>query len=36
MAGATMPPEALNPDFEAEPEKNNVGFIKNLVAGLFG
>jgi cell division protein FtsA len=36
MAGATMPPEALNPDFEAEPEKNQGGFIKNLVAGLFG
>ena len=36
MAGATMPPEALNPDLVAEPQKSRGGFIKNLVGGLFG
>jgi cell division protein FtsA len=36
MAGATMPPEALNPELEIEPEKRKRGFIKDLVAGLFG
>jgi cell division protein FtsA len=36
MAGATMPPEALNPDLEIEPEKRKRGFIKDLVGGLFG
>jgi len=36
MAGATMPPEALNPDLEIEPEKRKGGFIKHLVGGLFG
>jgi cell division protein FtsA len=36
MAGATMPPEALNPEFDSEPEKHKRGFIRDLVAGLFG
>lgn len=36
MAGATMPPEALNPDLDVEPEKRKGGFIKHLVGGLFG
>lgn len=36
MAGATMPPEALNPEFDSEPEKRKGGFIRDLVAGLFG
>ncbi|MGN6515369.1 MAG: cell division protein FtsA [Rhizomicrobium sp.] len=35
MAGATMPREALNPDFEPEP-KQHKGIIKQLVDGLFG
>lgn len=36
MAGATMPPEALNPDFEAEPTERQGGFFKRLAGGLFG
>ena len=36
MAGATMPPEALNPDLDVEPEKRKGGFIKHLVGGLLG
>jgi cell division protein FtsA len=36
MAGATMPPEALNPDLEAAPRERQDGFIKRLVGGLFG
>ena len=35
MAGATMPPEALNPDFVAEPKQSRSGFFGRL-AGLFG
>ena len=36
MAGATMPPEALNPDFDPEPKQHKRGFIRDLVGGLFG
>lgn len=36
MAGATMPPDVLNPDLDVEPEKRKGGFIKHLVGGLFG
>ncbi|MBS0277710.1 MAG: cell division protein FtsA [Proteobacteria bacterium] len=36
MAGATMPPEALNPEFDDEPKKRKRGFIRDLVAELFG
>jgi len=35
MAGATMAPEALNPDLAAEPPAQN-GFFKRLAGGLFG
>jgi len=35
MAGATMPPEALNPDLAAEPKQSRGGFFGRL-AGLFG
>ncbi|HEX3809711.1 MAG TPA: cell division protein FtsA [Rhizomicrobium sp.] len=37
MAGATMPPEALNPDLAADPEpRRQSSFIKRLAGGLFG
>ena len=36
MAGATMPPEVLNPDLAAEPAVNKSGFFKRLAGGLFG
>ena len=35
MAGATMPPEALNPDLAAEPKQRQGGFFSRLT-GLFG
>ncbi len=37
MAGATMPPEALNPDLAAEPaERDGKGWLNRLTGGLFG
>jgi cell division protein FtsA len=37
MAGATMPPEALNPDFAIEaPQRHQNGFFRRLAGGLFG
>jgi cell division protein FtsA len=36
MAGATMPPEALNPDFEPPQQARQSGFLKRLAGGLFG
>lgn len=37
MAGATMPPEALNPDLASEPDaKKPKSLIGRLAAGLFG
>jgi cell division protein FtsA len=36
MAGATMPPEVLNPDLAAEPAQRPKGWIRHLVGGLFG
>ena len=37
MAGATMPPETLNPDLAAEPEpRRQSSFLKRLAGGLFG
>ena len=36
MAGATMPPEALNPDYEPPREARRGGLLKRLAGGLFG
>ena len=36
MAGATMPPDVLNPDLTAEPPVKHSGFFKRLAGGLFG
>jgi cell division protein FtsA len=36
MAGATMPPEALNPDYEPPVQIRQGGFLKRLAGGLFG
>jgi cell division protein FtsA len=37
MAGATMPPEVLNPDFTPEPEQaRGVSFFHKITGGLFG
>jgi cell division protein FtsA len=37
MAGATMPPEALNPDLaEFAPERRQNSFFRRLAGGLFG
>jgi cell division protein FtsA len=36
MAGATMPPETLNPDYEPPREAKQGGFLKRLAGGLFG
>jgi cell division protein FtsA len=37
MAGATMPPEALNPDYEPPVQaRQGGGFFKRLAGGLFG
>lgn len=37
MAGATMPPEALNPELAAiAPERRKNGFLQRLAGGLFG
>jgi cell division protein FtsA len=36
MAGATMPPEALNPDYEPPRQVRQGGFLKRLAGGLFG
>jgi cell division protein FtsA len=36
MAGATMPPEALNPDYEPPVQARQGGFFKRLAGGLFG
>jgi cell division protein FtsA len=37
MAGATMPPEALNPELAAEPrERQGKGWLDRLTGGLFG
>jgi cell division protein FtsA len=37
MAGATMPPEILNPDLAApQEETRETGFLRRLVGGIFG
>jgi cell division protein FtsA len=37
MAGATMPPEILNPDLAAAPpDSNRSGFFQRLIGGIFG
>jgi len=36
MAGATMPPEVLNPDLAAQQPSRQTGFFKRLAGGLFG
>ncbi len=36
MAGATMPPEALNPDYEPPRQVKQGGLFKRLAGGLFG
>jgi hypothetical protein len=36
MAGATMRPEALNPEYEPPREARQGGFFKRLAGGLFG
>ena len=36
MAGATMPPEALNPDLAAEPQQRQGSFFRRITGGLFG
>jgi cell division protein FtsA len=36
MAGATMPPEALNPEYEPPVQGGQRSFFKRLAAGLFG
>jgi cell division protein FtsA len=37
MAGATLPPEALNPELAAEPrERQGKGWLDRLTGGLFG
>lgn len=36
MAGATMPPEALNPEMAVAPQAQNNGFFRRVLGGLFG
>lgn len=36
MAGATMPPEALNPDLVAEPQQHRGSLFRRITGGLFG
>ena len=36
MAGATMPPESLNPDLVVAPQRRQTGFLRKLTGGLFG
>jgi cell division protein FtsA len=36
MAGATMPPEALNPDLAPDPQQRQTSFLRKLTGGLFG
>ncbi|MBU6443477.1 MAG: cell division protein FtsA [Alphaproteobacteria bacterium] len=36
MAGATMPPEALNPDRATEPQEGRGSFLRRITGGLFG
>lgn len=36
MAGATMPPEALNPDLVAEPQQHKGSLFRRIAGGLFG
>jgi cell division protein FtsA len=36
MAGATMPPEALNPDLAAQPQQRRTSLFQKLTGGLFG
>ena len=36
MAGATMPPEALNPDLVAQPKQGRASVFRKLTGGLFG
>ena len=36
MAGATMPPEALNPDLAEPEDRKPSGFFRRLAVGLFG
>jgi cell division protein FtsA len=37
MAGATMPPEILNPDLaDTQQETRDAGFLRRLVGGIFG
>lgn len=36
IAGASMPPESLNPDIAAEPDNDRPGFIRRIIGGIFG
>jgi hypothetical protein len=36
MAGATMPPEALNPDLAARPVAEKSGLFRRMAGALFG
>ena len=36
IAGASMPPESLNPDVAAEPDNDRPGFIRRIIGGIFG
>jgi hypothetical protein len=36
MAGATMPPDVLNPELEVEVPVKHSGLLKRLAGGLFG
>ena len=36
MAGATMPPEALNAEFARAPQEQRNGFLRRFMGGLFG
>ena len=36
VAGATMPPEALNPELATEPQQRQIGFFRRITGGLFG
>jgi len=36
IAGASMPPESLNPDIAEEPDNDRPGFIRRIIGGIFG
>jgi len=36
MAGATMPPESLNPDLATQPQQSRGSFFHRITGGLFG